>query len=425
MRYLEVEALSGDKGRRRSVSSLAPPGAFPVIDRERKAGRTYLDSAATSQKPVTVIEAVRNFYRTRYANVHRGLYRLGEEATQAFEGARASLGRFIGAEHPDQEIIFCRGATEAVNLVARAWGDQNIGAGDEIVLTTMEHHSNLVPWQMLCRRTGARLKEVRPDSRGIIPMSALEEAVGTKTRIVGMTHVSNVLGTKNDVKRAAKIARAGGAVFLVDGAQALGHMSVDVRDLGCDLYVGSGHKMFGPSGIGFLYGRRSLLETFEPFMGGGDMIEEVHFHRATYAELPARLEAGTPNLAGAVGLGAAVSELERMGPCRVEAHDREIVGEALSLLEKLPWIEIYGPRDPGLRSGSISFNIDGIHAHDAASALDAAGVAVRAGHLCAQPLLRFLGISSCVRASFALYNESKDVERLVEGLRRVRAFFSP
>lgn len=424
MRYLESEKLNKHapalKGR---VRAMVPFGQIPVIDRERARGRVYLDSAATTQKPVSVIEAVRDFYYYSNANVHRGLHRLSEEATGIFESARTALGRFINAARPEEEIIFCRGATEAINLAAWSWGNGHVQPGDEIVLTTMEHHSNLVPWQLLAARTGARLVEIKPTAEGRIATDDLARAFGPRTRLLGMTHVSNVLGTVNDLRAAAGLARKHGALFLVDGAQAMGHLPVDVQEIGCDLYAGSGHKMFGPSGTGFLYGRRKILETFEPFLGGGDMIEEVQFDRATYAALPARLEGGTPNMAGVAGLGAAVSYLEGLGMAQVREHDRTLGASALEALERLPWLEIYGPRDAASRSGLVSFNIKGVHAHDAGSILDSAGVAVRAGHLCAQPLLRHLGKGSCLRASFAFYNTGEDLDRLVMGLKRAAAYF--
>jgi cysteine desulfurase/selenocysteine lyase len=408
----------------RLVAPLVPPGNFPLIDRERIRGRAYLDNGATTQKPIFVIDAVRDFYLNHYANIHRGVHRLSEEATEAFETARADLGWFVGAEHPEQEIIFCKGATEAINLVAHGWGNRHVGPGDEIVLTTMEHHSNLVPWQLLCERTGARLVELKPTAEGTITAEAMEQVIGPRTRLVGMTHISNLLGTINDVKTAAGIAHRAGALLLVDGAQALGHLPVDVQEIGCDLYVGSGHKMFGPTGIGFLYGCRALLESFEPFLGGGDMIEDVHFDHSTYAALPARLEAGTPNMAGAVGWGAALAFLETVGMKKVARHDRALIDYALERLAALPWLEIYGPGNSTVRSGLISFNIQGMHAHDVASILNAEGVAVRAGHMCAKPLLRFLGKNSCVRAGFALYNDATDVELLVQGLERAARVFS-
>ena len=393
------------------------------MSRERSLKRAYLDSAASTQKPHGVIEAMRNFYRQKYANVHRGIHRLSGEATEAFESARYALGRFIGAPHPEEEIILCRGATEAINLVAHAWGDKNLSPGDQLVLTTMEHHSNLVPWQMLCNRTGARLVELKPTGEGLITEDAMKRAIGPRTKLLGITHISNVLGTVNDVRRAVEIAHERGALVLVDGAQALGHMPVDVQSIGCDLYAGSGHKMFGPTGTGFLFGRKELLETFDPFLGGGEMIDEVHFDRSTYAGLPAKLEAGTPNIAGMVGLGAAVSFLEKIGMERVRRHDEAILHQAMERLAELPWLDIYGPRNGGVRSGLISFNIKGVHAHDAGTLLDAAGVAVRTGHLCAQPLLRHLGLNSCVRASFALYNDALDVELLIDALKRTAEYF--
>jgi len=416
-----------DHDRVRSSSrpaQLADRGEFPLIEAERRKGRSYLDSASSTQKPARVIDAIKGFYETTYANVHRGIHRLSEQATRAVESARRDVGRFIGAESPEQEVIFCRGVTEGINLVAHAWGNVALSPGDEIVLTTMEHHSNLVPWQLLAQRRGVRLVELQPDDEGCITPEALERVLSPRTKLVGMTHVSNLLGTINDLEAFGAICRGVGAVFLIDGAQALGHMPVDVVRSRCDIYVGSGHKMFGPSGIGFLYGRRKLLETFEPFLGGGDMIEQVFFDRSTYAPLPARLEAGTPNIEGIVGLGETVRYLESIGMQRIRAHDQQLVGLALERLSGLPWLEIYGPRRIDARSGLVAFNVEGVHAHDAGSILDMAGVAVRAGHLCAQPLLRHLGRKSCVRASFALYNGVDDVDRLLAGLDQVAEYFN-
>lgn len=404
------------------VPALVASGTFPLIDRERGRGCSYLDSAATTQKPAAVIDAESSFYRESNANVHRGIHRLSVEATEAFEGARAAVARFVGASRPE-EIVFCRGATEALNLLADSWGRPNLRPGDEIVLTTLEHHSNLVPWQMVAARTGARLVELVPDREGTVGPEALERAVGSQTRLLGMTHVSNVLGAVSDLRAAAAAAHRVGALFLVDGAQAVGHLPVDVREIGCDFYVASGHKMFAPTGTGFLWGRYELLDRLPPHLGGGDMIEEVFFDRSTYAELPARLEAGTPHVAGVVGLGQAVAFLEELRMERVQRHDQALLAHAWRRLGELPWLELYGPQDPARRSGLIAFNVAKLHAHDVGSVLDSVGVAVRTGHLCAQPTLRHLGIGSCVRASFALYNDGADVDRLVEGLRRTARYF--
>lgn len=416
-RTRHAESISGN------VKPLVALKQFPLVKRERSSKRAYLDSAASTQKPHAVIEAMRNFYRESYSNVRRGVHQLSGRATEAFESARCAIGRFIGAANPEEEIILCRGATEAINLAARSWGENNLSAGDEVVLTTMEHHSNLVPWQMLSTRTGARLVELKPTSEGLISEDAVKAAIGPRTKLLGIIHVSNVLGTVNNVKRATEIAHEQGALVIVDGAQALGHMPVNVQTIGCDMYAGSGHKMFGPTGTGFLYGRKQLLDSFEPFLGGGDMIEEVRFDRFTYAGLPAKLEAGTPNIAGVVGLGEAVSFLEAVDMERVRRHDGTIIEEAMERLAELPWLDIYGPRNVNDRSGLVSFNIKGLHAHDAGTLLDAAGVAVRTGHLCAQPMLRHLGLNSCIRASFALYNDSLDVDRLIEALKRTADYF--
>lgn len=403
-------------------SALVPALFFPLIFKEAERGRCYLDSAATTQKPDEVIEAEAGFYRERNANVHRGIHQLSMEATECFEQARTSAARFIGAARAE-EIIFCRGATEALNLAAHGWGMNQLKPGDEVVLTTLEHHSNLVPWQMVAARTGARLVELKPDGEGVISREALDRVIGPKTRLVGMTHVSNLLGTVNDIRMAADAAHGAGALLLVDGAQAAGHLPLDMAELGCDLYAVSGHKMFGPTGTGFLWGRYDLLDRFEPFLGGGDMIEEVQFSSSTWADLPARLEAGTPNIGGAVGLGEAISFLERVGMEQVRQHDMELAGEARDRLASIPGVTVYGPVDPQQRSGLVSFNVDGIHAHDVGCVLDTEGVAVRTGHMCSQPALRHLGIQSCVRASFALYNGRQDLDQLVAGLEKTVAFF--
>ncbi len=403
--------------------ALVPSVIFPLVESEAGRGRCYLDNAATTQKPEEVIEAEACFYRETNANIHRGIHRLSMEATDLFEGVRSAAARFIGAARPE-EIIFCRGATEALNLAAHGWGLSHLRPGDEVVLTTLEHHSNLVPWQLAVARTGARLVELKPDARGVISEEDLARVIGPKTRLVGMTHVSNFLGSVNDIQQAADLAHRVGAILLVDGAQAVGHMPVDVSDLGCDLYAVSGHKMFSPTGTGFLWGRYEVLERFEPFLGGGDMIEEVNFQQSTWAELPARLEAGTPNLGGVAGLGAAITFLERVGMNRVRRHDQELVGEARERLAAIPGVTLYGPSESWRRSGLVSFNVEGIHAHDVGCVLDTEGVAVRTGHMCSQPALAHLGIGSCVRASFALYNGRTDLDRLVAGLEKTVDFFS-
>jgi cysteine desulfurase/selenocysteine lyase len=403
--------------------ALVPSVIFPLVESEAGRGRCYLDNAATTQKPDEVIEAEARFYRETNANIHRGIHRLSMEATDLFEGVRSAAARFIGAARPE-EIIFCRGATEALNLAAHGWGLSHLRPGDEVVLTTLEHHSNLVPWQLAVARTGARLVELKPDARGVISEEDLARVIGPKTRLVGMTHVSNLLGSVNDIQQAADMAHRVGAILLVDGAQAVGHMPVDVSDLGCDLYAVSGHKMFSPTGTGFLWGRYEVLERFEPFLGGGDMIEEVNFQQSTWAELPARLEAGTPNLGGVAGLGAAITFLERVGMNRVRRHDQELVGEARERLAAIPGVTLYGPSESWRRSGLVSFNVEGIHAHDVGCVLDTEGVAVRTGHMCSQPALAHLGIGSCVRASFALYNSRTDLDRLVASLEKTVDFFS-
>ncbi len=410
-------------GASRGPASLSLPGDFPLIEAERAAGRIYLDSAATSQKPARVIEAVAAFDRAGYATVHRSMHALGWGASEAFEGARRALAGFVGARRPE-EIVFTRGATDSLNLFAWSWGLARLQPGDEIVLSSMEHHSNLVPWQLVARRCGARLREWIPRSDGTLDLADLDELLGPRTRLVGLTHVSNVLGTVNDIAAVAERVHAQGALLVVDGAQALGHLPVDVARLGADVYAGSGHKMFGPSGTGFLWGRYELLEELPPHWGGGDMIESVRFEESRYAPPPARFEAGTPNISGVVGWGEAVAHLRGLGMDRVRRHDLELQRYALRRLAEVPGLDVYGPQDPELRSGLVSFNLRGLHSHDLAQALDAFGLALRAGHLCAQPLLARLGVASCVRASFAHYNEASDVDRLVAALLETRAFFA-
>ena len=396
--------------------TLDGPNAFPIITAERERGRAYLDSAATTQKPKSVITAMERFLSLEYANTHRGSYPLSDLSTRRFEESRHAVGRFINASDPEREIIFTGGTTESINLVARSWADENIEADDEIVLTTMEHHSNLIPWQLLCHRTGARLVEVRPDAQGMIPLDRLRKALSPRTRLVGMVHISNLLGTLNPVAEAARIAHEAGALFLVDGAQALGHVPVDVRAIDCDLYAGSGHKMFGPSGSGFLYGKAELLDAFPPFMGGGHMIQDVGFHESTYADIPARLEAGTVHIEATVGLCAAIEFLEAIGMEAIREHDRAITDFALAEFARRPFLEVYGPSDAEHRGGLVAFNLKDIHAHDVDTLLGAGGVDVRSGHLCAQPILCHLGKRSCVRASFAVYNNLDDIRLLMHAL---------
>ncbi len=381
----------------------------------------YLNSAATSQKPEAVIEAVSRYYRELNASVHRGAYTLSVQASEAYEQARRTLARFIGAD--EHEIIFVRNTTEALNLVAYAWGLHNLGPGDEILLTEMEHHANLVPWHLVCERTGAKIKAIPLGPDGRLELEALDSLLSERVRLVSVMHVSNVLGTVNPVAQIAQAAKAVGALVVVDGAQSAPHMPIDVRALGADFYAFSGHKMLGPTGIGVLWGRYEVLETLAPFLGGGSMIREVFLDRSTYAPPPQRFEAGTPAVAEAVGLAKAVEYLEGLGMDRVWQHELELAAYALKRLdEELPEVRTFGPRGPD-RGGAIPFVLGDIHAHDVATALDQYGIAVRAGHHCAQPLHRKLGVPATVRASFYVYTIPEDVDRFIEALKKVRDFF--
>ena len=393
---------------------------FPVLSQRPHGKRlAFLDSGATSQKPQVVIDAVTRFYDRDNSNVHRGVYDLAERATAAFEGARKRIARYIGAE--PREVIFTRGTTEGVNLVAQAWGRVNVGPGDEILVTGMEHHSNIVPWQILAAEKGARLVVVPVDDRGEVHLADFERLIGPRTRIVAVTQVSNALGTVNPVKEIARLAHARGVPVLVDGAQAMPHFRVDVRDLDADFYVFSGHKMFGPTGIGVLYGKAKLLEAMPPWQGGGDMILSVSFAGTKFNTIPYKFEAGTPDAAGAVGLGAAVDWLEGLDREGAEAHERDLLEYATGKLQEIPGLRIIGTA-PG-KAAVISFVMEGVHPHDVGTILDHEGVAVRAGHHCAQPLMERFGVPATVRASMALYNTREDVDQLVRGLHRVREMF--
>ncbi len=396
---------------------------FPIFTRTVRGKRLiYLDSAATSQKPRQVIDAERAFYERFNANVHRGAYLIAEEATEAYERAREKLARFLNA--PCKEcIVFTRGTTEAINLVAYAWGWANLKEGDEILLTEMEHHSNIVPWQLIAERTGARIKVVPITDDGYLNMEAFERLLTERVKIVAVTHVSNVLGTVNPVKDICRKAHEAGALVLVDGAQAAPHLPVDVQDIGCDFYALSGHKMLGPTGSGALYGRKELLEAMPPFLGGGEMIRTVTFERTTFNEVPYKFEAGTPAIAQAIALGAAVDYLTAIGLEHIRAHEIELMTYALECLQEVDGITIYGAAPPEKRGGVIAFNLDDIHPHDLATFLDSEGICIRAGHHCAQPLMRRLGVAATARASFYLYNTPDEVDALVEALWKARQFF--
>ncbi|NMA71505.1 MAG: cysteine desulfurase [Firmicutes bacterium] len=394
---------------------------FPILNQEVN-GRplVYLDSAATSQKPLAVIEAVDRYYREQNANVHRGLHTLSERATQALEEARAKVARFINAREP-AEIIFVRNATEAINLVAYSYGAR-LREGDEILLTPMEHHSNLIPWQLAARRSGARLRYIPMNPDGTLDVTDLDRLITPKTRLVALTHVSNVLGTINPVAEIVQAAHREGVPVLVDGAQGVPHMPVDVQALDCDFLAVSGHKMLAPMGIGFLYGKRELLEGMEPFLAGGEMIAEVDLERATWAELPHKFEAGTPDVAGAVGLAAAIDFLNDLGMEAVFQHEQELVRYALNVLREVDGVTIYGPEPP--RGGVIAFNVEGIHPHDLSTVLDQEGIAIRVGHHCAQPLTEALGVPATARASFYVYTLPEEIDALARGIERAKEFFA-
>ncbi len=383
----------------------------------------YLDSAATSQKPEAVIDAVDAFYREYNANVHRGIYEIGERATAAYERARATVGRFINA--PDaHEIVFTRNATEAINLVASSWGRRNIARGDAIVLTEMEHHANLVPWQLLVQEKDADLEFIPITDDGVLRLDVLDVLLRLRPKLVAFAHVSNTLGTINPVREIVDRAHEAGALVLVDGAQGVPHLPVDVQALGADFYAFSGHKMLGPTGSGALWARRELLEAMPPFLGGGEMIREVHLRRSEWNDIPWKFEAGTPDIAAAVGLGAAAEYLAGLGMDRVREHERQLVAYALDTLSRdLPALELYGPRDPEVRGGVVPFNVPGVHPHDVAQVLDRFGIAVRAGHHCTMPLHERLDLAATARASFNVYSTPAEIDALVDGLHEVFRLF--
>ncbi len=400
-----------------TLDAVAIRDDFPLLARATLDARplVYLDSAATSQKPTIVIAALDNYYRHRNANVHRGVYHLSEAATEQYEAARQLVATFINAPSP-REIIFVRNTTEAINLVAQTWGRSTIGEGDLIVLSTMEHHSNIVPWQMLAAERGAQLAYVPLTDDHHLDMAAFAVLMQREPKLVAVTHVSNALGTINDVAAMAHQARAAGATVLVDAAQSVPHLAIDVQALGVDFLAFSGHKMLGPMAAGVLYGKRALLEEMPPFLVGGSMIRKVGLTESTWAEVPAKFEAGTPAVGDAIGLGVAINYLTKLGMDRVLAHEQAIVAYALERLTEIPGITIYGPKNPAHRGGVVSFSLDDIHPHDVASILDEQNVAVRAGHHCAQPLMDCLGEVATTRASFYVYNTNADVDRLVDAL---------
>ncbi len=397
---------------------------FPVLKRQVNGKPLiYFDNAATSQKPKSVIEATDRYYREYNANIHRGIHKLAEEATLAHEEARENIAKFINARHTE-EIVFTRNTTEAINLVANAWGRANVARGDKIVLTIMEHHSNIVPWQLLAQEKGASVEYVKIDEEGMLRQDEVHELIDGKTKIVCVTQASNVLGTINPLKEIGRVAHRFGAMFLVDAAQSVPHMRVDVRDIDCDFYAFSGHKMMGPTGIGVLYGKTELLQNMPPFLGGGEMIREVHTTGASWKDAPYKYEAGTPNIVGAIGLGTAVDYLRKIGMENVHDHEQAITSYAMNRMSEVKDLVMYGPRDVTRRVGVVSFNLGDIHAHDLASILDEEGVAIRSGHHCAQPLMEFLNVPATSRASFYVYNTKEEVDVFVNALEKARKLFA-
>ncbi len=394
---------------------------FPVLHQSVNGHPlVYLDNGATSQKPRAVIDAVSHYYETYNANIHRGVHFLSENATREYEASRDTAQRFINAADR-REIIYVRGTTEGINLVAQAYGRPRLKAGDEIVLSTMEHHSNIVPWQMLCQQTGAKLKVVPVTDEGELDFEAYLGLLGAKTRVVAIVHLSNSLGTINPVKEIVKAAREHGAVTLLDGAQAVPHIPVDVQDLGCDFYAFSGHKVFGPTGIGVLYGRMELLDSMQPYQGGGDMIRTVSFEHTTYNDLPHKFEAGTPNIVGAIGLATALDYVSNLGIDAIAAHEDDVVAYATEKVAEIPGIRLIGTAPE--RSGIISFLMEGVHSHDIGTVLDSQGVAIRAGHHCTMPLMKRFGVAATSRASFALYNTKEEADTLVNAIWKVKEMF--
>lgn len=383
----------------------------------------YLDNAATSQKPRSVLDAVTRFYTEDNANVHRGLYELSRRATEEYEEARRTAARFLNAADP-AEIIWVRGATEALNLVAFTWGWQNLKQNDEIILSVLEHHSNIVSWQLVAQRTGAKIRYIDIDDQGRLKLDHYEQLLSKKTRVVAIGHVSNALGTIHPVKQIVERAHAMGAKVVIDGAQGAPHLEIDVQDLGCDFYAVSGHKMCAPMGIGVLWGKRELLEAMPPFHGGGEMIDRVFEDHSTYAAVPHKFEAGTPNAGGAVGFAAACDFLEGIGHATLWEHEQMLTRYGLDALSRVSGLRLFGPADPCERTAVFSFEIEGMHPHDIATVLDSQGVAIRAGHHCAQPLMRRLGVPATTRASCYLYNTTEEIDRLVEGLELGKSMFS-
>lgn len=395
---------------------------FPILDQNVNGHQlVYLDNAASSQKPIQVIDAVADYYRKDNANVHRGVHRLSQRATDAYEGARDKVRGFINAKS-DKEIIFVRGATEAINLVAQSFVRPQLQAGDEILISHLEHHANIVPWQILCEQTGAKLKVIPMTEIGELDLSTFDDLLTTRTKILAVGHVSNALGTINPVKEMIVKAHAKNIPVLLDGAQAVPHMVVDVQDLDCDFYVFSGHKMFAPTGIGALYGKQDLLEEMPPWQGGGDMILSVSFEHTQYNELPYKFEAGTPNIAGAIGFGAAIDYMQNLGVSNLAEHEHNLLIAATEKLNAIDGVRIIGTAEH--KASVLSFMIDGVHPHDVGTIFDQQGVAIRTGHHCAQPVMKFYGIAATARASFAFYNTIEEVDYLVSGIKKVQELFA-
>ena len=390
---------------------------FPILQTE---GFVYLDSAASAQKPQCVIDAIADLYSHDYANIHRGVYELSARATANFEAVRETAQRFIGAAEA-REIVFVRSTTEAINLIASTYGRQNVGPGDEVLITTMEHHSNIVPWQMLCEEKGAVLRVAPIDDRGALMLDEFEKLLCPRTKIVAVAHISNALGSVNPVAEITRLAHEHGAVVVIDGAQAVPHHRVDVSDLDCDFYALSSHKVFGPTGVGALYGKAALLESMPPYQGGGSMIQTVTFEKTTYADIPHRFEAGTPDIGGIAGFGAALDYVTGLGLDAIESHERELLAYATDALAEIPGLRLIGTAPQ--KAAILSFSLDGVHPHDVGSILDHEGVAVRSGHHCAQPVMERFGVPATVRASIALYSTREDIDALVRALHTVRELF--
>ena len=398
---------------------------FPILKRKMNGKPLiYLDNAATSQKPKQVVEALVEFYTQTNANVHRGIHALSEEATARYEEARSKVARFIGAPPKASSVIFTRNATEAINLVSHAWGLKHLQAGDEILLTEMEHHSNLVPWQMLAQAKGARLKFIPISSEGQLALEELPRLLEGRTRLVSLTLMSNVLGTINPVKTVVQQAHAKGIPVLVDGAQGVPHLPVNVLDLNCDFLVFSAHKMLGPTGVGVLYAKEAILEEMDPFLGGGDMIRDVWLDRAVWNDLPWKYEAGTPNIADVIAFGSAIDYLEKIGMAEIRRHEEELTRHSLEVLRRIDGLTVYGPLDPTIRGAAISFNVNGLHPHDLGQILDEEGICIRAGHHCCKPLMRKLGVVATARASLYLYNTQEEVTALAAALVKAKEVFS-